>query len=94
MIFSELLKYFNIKEEFPPYLLDQSFNEVFLDGELFRIDKNYKIVVKTRQDVVHKMFIKPDDMYPVIILSKLPNGFLNGMKFGYAKDDVIYINKL
>ena len=32
MIFTELLEYFNIKEEFPTYLLNQSFNDVFIDG--------------------------------------------------------------
>lgn len=94
MIFIDLLKHFGIEEEFPAYLLDQSFNEVFLDGNLSKIDENYTIVVKTRQDVVHKMFIKPNDTHPVVILSKLPNGLLNGMKFGLAKGDVTYINKL
>ena len=33
MIFKELLEYFNIEESFPDYLLEQTFNKVFLDGE-------------------------------------------------------------
>jgi hypothetical protein len=59
-----------------------------------KIDNHYKIVVTTRQDVTHQMFIKPQDDYPVVIMSILPNGNLNGMKFGQTKDDVKYINKL
>lgn len=94
MIFSELLNHFKIDEEFPEYLLDQTFNDVFIDGNLSKIDENYKIVVKTRQNVIHQMFIKPNDAHPVTILSKLPNGLLNGMKFGRTRDDVTYINKL
>ena len=94
MIFSELLNHFKIDEEFPEYLLDQTFNDVFIDGNLSKIDENYKIVVKTRQNVIHQMFIKPNDAHPVTILSKLPNGLLNGMKFGRTRDDVTYFNKL
>jgi hypothetical protein len=94
MIFQEVLEYFNIEESFPDYLLEQTFNQVFLDGELSKIDNHYKIVVTTRQDVTHQMFIKPQDDYPVVIMSILPNGNLNGMKFGQTKDDVKYINKL
>lgn len=94
MIFSELLNHFKIDEEFPEYLLDQTFNDVFIDGNLSKIDENYKIVVKTRQNVIHQMFIKPNDAHPVTILSKLPNGLLNGMKFGRTRDDVTYINKV
>ena len=94
MIFSELLNHFKIDEEFPEYLLDQTFNDVFIDGNLSKIDENYKIVVKTCQNVIHQMFIKPNDAHPVTILSKLPNGLLNGMKFGRTRDDVTYINKL
>ncbi|MCI6994267.1 MAG: hypothetical protein MR875_05375 [Methanobrevibacter sp.] len=94
MIFSELLNHFKIDEEFPEYLLDQTFNDVFIDGNLSKIDENYKIVIKTRQNVIHQMFIKPNDAHPVTILSKLPNGLLNGMKFGRTRDDVTYINKL
>lgn len=94
MIFSELLNHFKIDEEFPEYLLDQTFNDVFIDGNLSKIDENYKIVIKTRQNVIHQMFIKPNDAHPVTILSKLPNVLLNGMKFGRTRDDVTYINKL
>ena len=94
MILEDLLKHFNIEESFPEYLLEQSFNKVFLDGELSKSDNNYKIVVKTRQDVTHQLFLKPDEEYPVIVLSELPNDQLNGMKFGLTEDDVAYINKL
>ena len=94
MILRDLLKHFDIEESFPDYLLEQSFNKVFLDGELSKSDNNYKIVVKTRQDVIHQLFLKPDEDYPVIVLSELPNGLLNGMKFGLTEDDVAYINGL
>ena len=94
MIFKDLLEYFNIEESFPDYLLEQTFNKVFLDGEFSKEDNNYKIVVTTRQNVTHQMFIKPDEEYPVIIMSELPNGSLNGMKFGQTKDDEIFINEL
>lgn len=94
MIFKELLEYFNIEESFPDYLLDQTFNKVFLDGEFTKEANSYKIAVTTRQNVTHQMFIKPEEAYPVIILSELPNGSLNGMKFGQTEDDVKYINKL
>ena len=94
MILRDLLKHFNIEESFPEYLLEQSFNKVFLDGELSKSDNNYKIVVKTRQDVTHQLFLKPGEDYPVIVLSELPNGLLNGMKFGLTEDDVAYINEL
>ncbi|MBR6993028.1 MAG: hypothetical protein IKH85_03010 [Methanobrevibacter sp.] len=94
MILRDLLKHFDIEESFPDYLLEQSFNKVFLDGKLSKSDNNYKIVVKTRQDVTHQLFLKPDEDYPVIVLSELPNGLLNGMKFGLTEDDVAYINGL
>ena len=94
MILRDLLKHFDIEESFPDYLLEQSFNKVFLDGELSKSDNNYKIVVKTRQDVIHQLFLKPDEDYPIIVLSELPNGLLNGMKFGLTEDDVAYINGL
>lgn len=94
MILKDILDYFDIEESFPDYLLEQSFNKVFLDGDFSKEGNNYKIVVKTRQDVTHQMFLKPNEDYLVIILSELPNGLLNGMKFGRTKDDVVYINKL
>lgn len=94
MILKDLLDYFNIEEEFPEYLLNQTFNKVFLDGDLTIENNNYKIVVTTRQDVTHQMFLKPNEDYPVVILSELPNGLLNGMKFGLSETDVKYINSL
>ena len=94
MILRDLLKHFNIEESFPEYLLEQSFNKVFLDGELSKSDNTYKIAVTTRQDVTHQMFLKPDEDYPVIILSELPTGKLNGMKFGRTEGDVKYISQL
>lgn len=81
MILKELLNSFNIDETLPDYLLNQTFNEVFLDGKLTKKDKSYKIVVKTRQNVTHQMFICPNEEFPVVIMSELPNGLLNGMKF-------------
>ena len=94
MIFKDLLDYFNVEESFPDYLLEQSFNKIFLDGDFSKIDNEYKIVIKTRQNVTHQMFLKPQEDYPVIILSELPNGSLNGMKFGQSEGDVSYINEL
>ncbi len=94
MLFKELLEYFGIEESFPDYLLEQTFNKVFLDGEFSKENNNYKIVVTTRQNVTHQMFIKPGEDYPVIIMSELPNGSLNGMKFGQTEDDEVYINEL
>ena len=94
MIFKDILNHFDISEEFPDYLIDQSINEVFLDGNFSKIDDAYKIEITTRQDVTHQMFIRPGDDYPVVIMSRLPNGSLNGMKFGLTEDDVSYINEL
>ena len=74
--------------------LEQTFNKVFLDGEFLKEDNSYKIVVTTRQNVTHQMFIKPGEDYPVIIMSELPNSSLNGMKFGQTKDGEIHINEL
>ena len=94
MIFKELIHHFNITDEFPDYLLEESFNEIFKDGDLSKESGEYKIVVETRQNVTHQMFIRPNDNFPLIILSKLPNGSLNGIKFGLDSDDVTYINEL
>ena len=94
MILRDMLNHFNINETFPDYLLNQTFNEVFLDGDLTKENNTYKIVVKTRQDVTHQMFLKPNTDFPVIIMSILPNGKLNGMKFGLKEDEVIPVNKL
>ncbi len=94
LILKELLNHFSIEEDLPDYLLNQSFNEVFLDGKLTISENTYKIVVKTRQDVLHQMFIKPNDEFPVIMLSELPNGLLNGMKFPQKESVGIPISKL
>ena len=94
MILRELLNHFDIDESFPDYLLDESFNEIFLDGDLSKIDNTYKIEIKTRQDVTHTMYLNPNDDFPVKVMSKLPNGKLNGIKFGNKKDDLTFINKL
>lgn len=94
MILKDLLIYFEIEEEFPEYLLEQRFNEVFKDGDLTFENNSYKIEVTTRQDVTHQMFLRPDEDYPVVIMSVLPNGKLNGMKFGLIEGDVEYINEL
>ncbi|WP_296882722.1 hypothetical protein [uncultured Methanobrevibacter sp.] len=94
MLFKDLIDHFDIQGDFPDYLLEQTFNPIFLDGDFSKLDNNYKIVVTTRQNVTHQMFIKPDDDYPITIMSELPNGSLNGMKFGRTADDVAYVNKL
>ncbi len=94
MILRELLNHFEIGEDLPDYLLSHTFNEIFLDGTLTKEDKNYKIVIKTRQNVTHMMFIRPDDEFPVVIMSKLPNGFFNGMKFPKDEGKGVPINKL
>lgn len=94
MILKDLLNHFDIEDNLPDYLLEQSFNEVFLDGDFSKTDNNYKIAVTTRQNVTHQMFIRPEDEYPVVIMSELPNGNLNGMKFGQSQGDVKYINNL
>ncbi|WP_305553469.1 hypothetical protein [Methanobrevibacter sp. V74] len=94
MIFEELLNHFEIRETFPNYLLNQTFNDVFLEGDITKKDNIYEITVTTRQDLTHMMFIKPREEFPVVIMSILPNGLLNGMKFGQNKGDEIPINKL
>ena len=94
MILKDLLDYFNIEDNLPDYLLEQPFNEVFLDGDFEKTDDTYKIEVTTRQDVTHQMFIRPEDEFPLTVMSVLPNGNLNGMKFGQNKGDVTYIKEL
>ena len=94
MILKDILNHFEINVNLPDYLLDESFNKVFLDGDLSKNDNLYKITIKTRQDVTHNMFIRPDNEFPIIIMSELPNGRLNGMKFGQTKSDVEYINEM
>ena len=91
MILRELLDYFNIKTDLPDYLYDESFNEVFLKGELSKIDNTYEIVIKTRKDITHTMIINPSDDYPVIISSELSNGRTNGIKFSKTEGSLVYI---
>lgn len=94
MILKDILNHFDINETFPDYLLNHTFNKVFLEGDLTKENNTYKIVVKTRQDVTHQMFLKPNTDFPLIILSILPNGRENGMKFGLNEDEVIPISEL
>jgi hypothetical protein len=94
MILKDLLNHFNINADLPNHLLNHRFNEVFLDGELSFKDDDYKIVVKTRQNVIHMMFIKPNEEFPLIIMSELPNGLLNGLKFGRNEGEEIPTNEL
>ena len=94
LILRDLLDHFGIDEEFPDYLYNQTFNEVFLDGELTNKGNNYKLVVTTRQDVTHQLFLKPNEEFPVIVLSILPNGRSNGIKFGQNEGEEIPISKL
>ena len=51
MILKDLLIHFGIDEDLPDYLLNQTFNKVFLDGKLTRQENTYEIAVTTRQDV-------------------------------------------
>ena len=94
MLFKELIDHFKIDEEFPPYLLDESFNDVFRNGEFIKTDKNYKIVAETRKRITHTMIITPGDEFPVIVISELPTGALNGVKFGTEKGSLVYIDEL
>ena len=55
MILKDLIDHFKIEADLPEYLLDQSFNEVFLEGNLSRTGSGYKIEVTTRQDVTHQL---------------------------------------
>lgn len=94
MILKDILNHFNIEVVLPDYLLNQTFNEVFLDGDFTIEEDDYKIVVKTRQNVTHQMFIRHDGEFPVIIMSELPNGLLNGMKFPRTESAGIPISEL
>ncbi len=94
MILKDLLEHFGIEADLPQYLLDQPFNEVFLEGDISRNANDCKIEVTTRQDVTHQLFISPGGDYPVTVMSVLPNGSLNGMKFGRSEGDVKYISEL
>lgn len=94
MILKDLLDYFGIDEDLPDYLLNQTFNKVFLDGKLTKEKNTYEIAVTTRQNVTHHLFIKPGEEFPVIVLSELPNGLSNGMKFPQSESIGIPISKL
>ena len=91
MILRELLDYFEIDVNLPPYLYDEQFNEVFKEGKLSKIGNYYKIVIETRKDVIHTMIINQDDDFPVVISSELPNGAKNGIKFGRSNGELVYI---
>lgn len=91
MILRDLLSHFNIEVSLPEYLYEETFNEVFLKGELSKSNNSYKIVIKTQKDVTHTMIINPEDDYPVIVSSLLPNGKTNGTKFGRIKGDLKFI---
>lgn len=93
MQLKDILEHFKIEIELPDYLFEESFNRVFLDGSLEKTNDSYKISIKTRQNVTHNMIIAPNDASPLTIISELPNGHLNGMKFGQNKGDVQYINQ-
>ena len=90
MILKDLLEYFAIDVILPDYLYEESFNDVFLEGDFSKEDNSYRIVIKTRKDVVHTMIISPDDDYPVVISSELSNGKINGMKFPKTEGDLVY----
>jgi len=94
MILSELIKHFGIDIDLPEYLLKHPFNDVFLEGNMTVEDNVYKIAVRTRQDVTHQMFLNSGGEFPVTIMSELPNGKLNGMKFPQEEHVGIPINKL
>jgi len=91
MILKDLLKQFNINVDLPEYLYDEEFNEVFLKANLKKDNGCYVLSIKTRKEVIHNMFINPEEDYPVIISSILPNGLKNGVKFGKTHDDLVYI---
>lgn len=93
MILKELLDYFSIEVNLPPYLLEESFNDVFLKGDFSKGNNFYKIVAETQKNVTHTMIIKPDSDFPLTIMSELPNGLFNGMKFGLKKGEVAYTNE-
>ena len=91
MILKDLLSHFNIKVSLPEYLYEETFNEVFLKGELSKEGNIYKIVIETQKDVTHTMIIDQTSDYPITISSLLPNGRTNGTKFGQSKGDLKFI---
>ena len=94
MILKDLMNHFGIDENLPDYLLNQRFNEVFLDGKLTKQEKTYEIAVTTRQNVTHHLYINPGEEFPVIVLSELPTGLSNGMKFPQYESVGIPISSL
>ena len=91
MILKELLTHFNIEVSLPQYLYEETFNEVFLKGELSKEANKYKIIAETQKDVTHTMIIDSNSDYPVTISSLLPNGKTNGISFGEKKGDLKFI---
>ena len=74
MIFKDVLNHFNIKGDFPDYILNQTFNEVFLEGDLEVNNNSYKISITTRQNVTHQMFIDDSNNQQKITLEQLSAG--------------------
>ena len=94
ILLKDLLREFEINVDLPMYLYDESFNEVFKSGVLSKNEDNsYVITAKTRKNIIHRMFIKPETDYPVIIQSELKNGFKNGVKFGLNRDNQVFIGE-
>ena len=88
MILRDLLSHFNIEVSLPDYLYEETFNEVFMKGEVSKTADTYKIIIETQKDVTHTMIINQNSDYPVVISSLLPNGRKNGIKFGQIKGDL------
>ena len=88
MILKDLLTHFNIEVSLPDYLYEETFNEVFMKGEVSKTADTYKIIIETQKDVTHTMIINQNSDYPVVISSLLPNGRKNGIKFGQIKGDL------
>ena len=91
MILKDLLTYFKLDIKLPEYLYGESFNEVFLEGNLIKKENAYEITIETRKDVIHTMIIDPLDDYPVTIISTLPNGKINGTQFGKTEGDLKFV---
>ena len=91
MILKDLLTYFKLDIKLPEYLYGESFNEVFLEGNLIKKENAYEITIETRKDVIHTMIIDPLDDYPVTIISTLPNGKSNGTQFGKIEGDLKFV---
>ena len=94
MFLKDLIVHFNIEGDFPQHLLEESFNEVFLKGKFFECENGYKIVAETRKNITHTMILNPDDEFPIIVISKRPNGALNGIKFSRIEGKLEYVDRL